>query len=147
MTLSILALALLQLLTLEGGAQVAHCRPDCDMRAAQLAEAFIDAAAATDIPAKLVAAVAFVESGLNPHPKPSPTGVGLMQLNPRNSENRAAIARGQRSAITRAAVILRREYERCGGDDWAPALQAYNSGRCHGNPRYPANVFRIMDRL
>lgn len=134
-----------------------HCRrasEGCDARLLEFARYLKDAGDRYDIDPWLLAAMAFRESGLNPFAIGAVGEVGILQLHPKNPRSKGVrFVRDpwyrvrckkqpgacQREVVERAAQLLARSLEKCGGD-LESALGMYNSGRCRPNTRYSARV-------
>jgi hypothetical protein len=134
-----------------------HCRKaseGCDRRLLEFAHYLKDAGDRNGIDPWLLAAMAFRESGLDPFAVGAVGELGILQLHPLNRgskhvrfvhdawyRQRCQKEPGacQREVVDRAAELLRRSVEKCGGD-LDKALGMYNSGRCAGNSRYARRV-------
>lgn len=141
------------------GATVAavHCRhaPEgCERRLSEFATYLIGAGEKNGIDPWLLAAMAFKESGFNPFAMGSLGELGILQLHPRNPRSkhvrfvhdesyrrrcRKQVGACQQEVVERAAELLARTVEQCGGD-LKDALGAYNTGRCGGNSRYAKRI-------
>jgi hypothetical protein len=143
---------------------VSHCRrasEGCDRRLLEFAHYLKDAGEHNGIDPWLLAAMAFRESGLNPFAVGNVGELGILQLHPRNprsknvrfvhdqwyrSRCKRQAGACQREVVDRAAELLARSLEQCGGD-LNLALGAYNSGRCGGNSSYAERILVERDAL
>lgn len=141
-----------------------HCRQareGCDRRLTEFAHYLIDAGEKNGVDPWLLAAMAFRESGMNPFVVGAVGELGILQLHPKNkrvqnvrfvrdSSYRARCRNQpgacQREVVDRAAEILARSMEMCGGD-LNSALGLYNSGKCGGNQKYADRILVERDRL
>ena len=141
-----------------------HCRraiEGCDERLLQFAHYLIDAGERYEVDPWLLAAMAFRESGMNPFAVGGVGEMGILQLHPKNPRSKNVrfvhdewyrnrckkeVGSCQREVVERAAEILARSLDMCGGD-LKQALGAYNSGKCGGNKRYAAKILRERDNL
>ncbi len=87
---------------------------------------FNAAATAHDVPARLLAAVAYVESRFDTSAVSPAGAVGLMQFMPATAAGMGVDPYNPRSAIDGAARYLRSNFERFGS--WDMAVAAYNVG-------------------
>jgi len=134
-----------------------HCRhaPEgCDRRLLEFANYLNSAGAKSGIDPWLLAAMAFKESGFNPFAMGSLGELGILQLHPQNPRSKNVrfihdewyrkrchkeVGACQREVVERAAQLLARTVEQCGGNI-KDALGAYNTGRCGGNSRYSKRI-------
>ena len=141
------------------GRQIAasHCRraPEgCDRRMAEFAGYLTDAGQKNGLDPWLLAAMAFKESGFNPFAMGSLGELGILQLHPNNPRSkhvrflhdewyrkrcRHEIGACQKEVVDRAAELLARTVEQCGGS-LQDALGAYNTGRCGGSSVYAKRI-------
>ncbi|HKP64067.1 MAG TPA: transglycosylase SLT domain-containing protein [Polyangiales bacterium] len=127
----------------------------------EFAHYLIDAGEKNGVDPWLLAAMAFRESGMNPFVVGAVGELGILQLHPKNkrvqnvrfvrdSSYRARCRNQpgacQREVVDRAAEILARSMEMCGGD-LNSALGLYNSGKCGGNQKYADRILVERDRL
>lgn len=135
-----------------------HCRrasEGCDARLLEFAQYLKDAGDRYDLDPWLLAAMAFRESGLNPFAVGAVGEVGILQLHPKNPRSKGVrfvrdawyrqrckkeLGACQREVVERAAQLLARSLEKCGGN-LESALGMYNSGKCRAKTRYSARVF------
>ena len=141
-----------------------HCRQaaeGCDRRLLEFSHYLIDAGERYGIDPWLLAAMAFRESGMNPFAVGLVGERGILQLHPKNPRTktvrfvkdewyrqrcRKEAGACQREVVDRAAEILARSLDICGGD-LKQALGMYNSGKCGGNARYAARILSERDAL
>ncbi len=134
-----------------------HCRraPEgCDRRLLEFAHYLTDAGQKTGLDPWLLAAMAFKESGFNPFAMGSLGELGILQLHPNNPRSRSVrflhdewyrkrfrreVWSCQREVVDRAAQLLAKSVELCGGN-LKDALGAYNTGRCGGNVVYSKRI-------
>jgi hypothetical protein len=133
---------------------VRHFSPDGDWRAAELAGMFHRAGEYSGVPAPLLSALAYSESGYNSEAVGKVGEVSLMQLHPLGRGGRIykrtcsrPSAKCDELAITLAAEELVRGYEACG--TWGMAVGYYKSGRCKEGPlaRYVVRVWGWFEGL
>ena len=118
------------------------------------AGAIAAAAQKAGIDPKLVASVAWTESGFNPAARSGAGAVGLMQLMPATARGLGVDPTDPAQNLAGGAGYLAAQLQRFGGDV-ERALAAYNAGptavtKAGGVPPYPetqAYVRRVMDRL
>jgi hypothetical protein len=143
---------------------VYHCRQakeGCDRRLMEFAHYLIDAGDRYQVDPWLLAAMAFRESGMNPFAVGGVGELGILQLHPKNPRSKHVrfvhdqwyrkrckkeAGACQREVVERAAEILARSLDMCGGD-LKQALGAYNSGKCDGSKRYVARILSERDAL
>jgi Transglycosylase SLT domain len=141
-----------------------HCRQaheGCDRRLTEFAHYLIDAGERNGIDPWLLAAMAFRESGMNPFVVGAVGELGILQLHPKNPKVKSVrFVRDQyyrlrcrkqpgacqREVVDRAAEILARSVDMCGGDLYL-ALGAYNTGKCGGNKSYADRIIVERDAL
>jgi hypothetical protein len=141
-----------------------HCRQaseGCDRRLNEFAHYLIDAGEKNGIDPWLLAAMAFRESGMNPFVVGAVGELGILQLHPKNPKVKSVrfvrdryyrqrcrkeAGACQREVVDRAAEILARSMDMCGGDLYL-ALGAYNSGKCGGNRTYADRIIVERDAL
>jgi Transglycosylase SLT domain len=134
-----------------------HCRnaPEgCDRRLLEFAGYLNASGTAHGVDPWLLAAMAFRESGFNPFAMGSLGELGILQLHPKNPRSkhvrfvhdewyrkrcRKEAGACQDEVVDRAAQLLAKTLEQCGGD-LIDALGAYNTGRCGGNSRYAKRI-------
>lgn len=142
---------------------VQHCRVvegGCRARIAALSRLITEASNRVNVDPFLTAAIAMVESGLNPFAV-SPVGArGVVQLNPRyrgktvpfvyNERYRDKCSERpgacQREVLDAGLGLYQWAVDRCGGDV-EKGLAWYNSGRCDKRNGYAASVLRERRRL
>ncbi|HEX7480410.1 MAG TPA: transglycosylase SLT domain-containing protein [Polyangiales bacterium] len=136
---------------------IPHCRhapQGCDARLLEFARYLTDAGDKHGVDPWLLAAMAFKESGFNPFAMGSLGELGILQLHPNNPRSkgvrflhdewyrqrcRKQVGACQREVVDRAAQLLVKSLELCGGD-MDDALGAYNTGRCGGNRVYTKRI-------
>jgi len=141
-----------------------HCRQareGCERRLSEFAHYLIDAGEKNGVDPWLLAAMAFRESGMNPFAVGAVGELGILQLHPKNPRAktvrfvrdqfyrqrcRKELGACQREVVDRAAEIMARSMEKCGGD-LNLALGAYNTGKCGGNQKYADRILVERDRL
>jgi hypothetical protein len=141
-----------------------HCRQareGCERRLSEFAHYLIAAGEKNGVDPWLLAAMAFRESGMNPFAVGAVGELGILQLHPKNprvktvrfvrdqfyrQRCRKELGACQREVVDRAAEILARSMEKCGGD-LNLALGAYNTGKCGGNQKYADRILVERDRL
>ena len=141
-----------------------HCRQaaeGCERRLLEFAHYLIDAGERNGVDPWLLAAMAFRESGMNPFVVGAVGELGILQLHPKNprvknvrfvrdsyyrERCKKELGACQREIVDRAAEILARSMELCGGD-LNMALGAYNTGKCGGNQKYADKILVERDRL
>jgi hypothetical protein len=141
-----------------------HCRQaseGCDRRLTEFAHYLIDAGEKNGIDPWLLAAMAFRESGMNPFVVGAVGELGILQLHPKNPKVKSVrfvrdqyyrqrcrkeAGACQREVVDRAAEILARSMDMCGGDLYL-ALGAYNTGKCGGNRTYANRIIVERDAL
>jgi hypothetical protein len=141
-----------------------HCRQaheGCDRRLLEFAHYLIDAGEKNGVDPWLLAAMAFRESGMNPFAVGAVGELGILQLHPKNPKVktvrfvrdqyyrqrcRKELGACQREVVDRAAEILARSLEMCGGN-LNLALGLYNSGKCGGNQKYADRILVERDAL
>lgn len=141
-----------------------HCRHavgGCDQRLFEFARYLKEAGERNGIDPWLLAAMAFRESGLNPFAVGGVGELGILQLHPKNPRSkgvrfvkdewyrlrcRKQPGACQREVVDRAAELLARSIQQCGGD-LEKALGAYNTGRCGGNRDYTQRILAEREVL
>lgn len=113
----------------------------------------------TPITPKVLAAVAFHESRMNPGAKSKTGDLGIMQLNPKFHRNlrfvrderyrkfcvKHRLGACQRPVVRAASKILHNSYRKCGS--LRRALQKYHTGSCWRGPDYSRKVLRRYKKL
>ncbi len=136
---------------------IPHCRhapKGCDARLLEFAHYITEAGDKHGVDPWLLAAMAFKESGFNPFAMGSLGELGILQLHPQNPRSkgvrflhdewyrqrcRKEVGACQREVVDRAAQLLSKSLDMCGGD-MKDALGAYNTGRCGGNRVYSKRI-------
>lgn len=134
-----------------------HCRhaPEgCEQRLAKFAEYLANSGTKNGVDPWILTAMAFRESGFNPFAMGSLGELGILQLHPGNPRSKHVrfihdqwyrqrckkeIGACQEEVVERAAQLLAKSVEQCGGD-LKDALGSYNTGRCGGNSRYAKRI-------
>jgi Transglycosylase SLT domain len=131
-----------------------HAKEGCEQRLAKFAEYLAQAGTNAGVDPWILTAMAFRESGFNPFAMGSLGELGILQLHPKNPRSKHVrfihdqwyrkrcqreVGACQQEVVERAAQLLARSVEQCGGD-LKDALGSYNTGRCGGNSRYAKRI-------